>query len=139
MPAHQSLDEGRKMAGAKGQLRSHRGVVEGGIVNSSGHSVLTRSPMSAAVGGQPEPAIKVVSYAATDAVRIRLDATTRREQSSGKQAVHIGGWIEEGVSVVELPLGSRLLLRYRSPNEAEDNYRWQPRNCNPTIRIPRAR
>src|SRR5580704_5841315 len=139
MPAHQSLDEGRKMAGAKGQLRSHRGVVEGGIVNSSGHAVLTRSPMPAAVGGQPEPAIKVVSYAATDTVRIRFDATAGREQPSGKQALHVGSWIEEGVSGIELPLGSRLILRYRSPNEAEDNNRCQPHNCNPTIRILRAR
>src|SRR5579863_8093696 len=111
MPAHQSLGKRGKMLAAKGQLRPHGSAVERGIVNSAAHSVLTASPMPAAVGCQSEPAIKVVSNAAAYAMRIRFHTAAHRQEPPRKQAVHVGRWVEERVASVKLPFGSGLILR----------------------------
>src|ERR1700686_970031 len=140
MPAHQSLDKRRKMAAAKSQLRAHGGAVEGGIVDAATDSVFAASPMPTSVGGQSEPAVKVVGDAGADTTRIRFHAAAHRKQSSRKQAVYIRGRIEERVSAVELPFGSRLILPCRErTNHTQDNNRCQPHNCNPATRVLKAR
>src|ERR1700680_1019438 len=110
MAAHESLDKRGKIVATIGQLRPHGEVVEGGVVDSSAHPGLIAVPVPADIAGQSEPAVKVVGDAGTEAARIGFQTAGHGKQSSGKQAVHVGAGIEEGVSAVELPCRSRLIL-----------------------------
>src|ERR1700719_1554140 len=139
MPAHESLDKWGKVVSTIGELWSPGDVIEGGVINSFVQTGLIAVPMGAGVGGQSEPAVKVVGDAGIYASRIRFQAAGDREHTSWKEAVHIGAWIEEGVPAEELPLRSRLVLRCSENAAAQDGKRCQANNRNPDRRILRIR
>src|ERR1039458_3588870 len=140
MPAHESFEKRGKIVVTKGYLRPTGEVEEFAVVNSVVHPFLPAAPLPTDVGGQSEPAGKVVGDAGTGAPRIRFHAAAHREHSSWEQAVHIGAGIDKGVSAEKFPFGGRLILRCRErANAAQDgNYR-QPHNCNTATRVMRVR
>src|ERR1700726_595738 len=98
------------MSATESNLWSEGEVGERGVVNSIVQPGLAAAPMGAGIKGEAEPAIEVIGDSGARAPRIRFQAAAHREHSSGKQAVHIGARMEERVSAVKFPFGSRLIL-----------------------------
>jgi hypothetical protein len=111
MVSYQCFQKRRNAMAAKCNFRAKRNVGEHGVVNCLLHSMFTAAAVGAAIESQSKPTIEIVGDAAAKAARICFKRVTHGQQRSGKLAMNNRAGIEDGISAIEFPLGSRLILR----------------------------
>src|SRR5580698_4017362 len=127
------------MGSAEGNLRPEGKVGESGVVNSVVQPGLAAAPMSAGIEGEAEPAIEVIGNAGTRTPGIGFQGAAYWQDSSGKQAMQISVGIEEGISAVKFPFGSRPVLCGCERGKATEDSNYRRAYSDPAIKIMRVR